>query len=144
MMAAGLEGISAGVRVVIVSRGRPPAAFARLLANDRIAQLDYEEIRFTLDESRHLVRQRVPHLGDEFLGKIHEMTNGWVAGITLMLESGKIPAPETAQEADFSYEGVFDYFAGEIFDGMDQGPRSPSGIALFGERFYLGSGSADL
>ncbi len=123
MIATGMEGVSDGVRVVVISRGKPPAAFARLAANDKIAQLDYGEIRFTLDESKQLVRKRIPHLGDESLRKMHKMAQGWVAGITLMLERGKISGPEANAEADFSYEGVFNYFADEIFDDMDQGTR---------------------
>lgn len=123
MIAAGLEGIFEGIRVLVISRGQPPVSFARLEANGKIARLDYEKIRFTLGESTHLVRKRNPRLGNKALRQMHEMTQGWVAGITLMLERGKIPGSETGAEADFSYEGVFNYFAGEIFDGMDQGTR---------------------
>jgi ATP/maltotriose-dependent transcriptional regulator MalT/DNA-binding SARP family transcriptional activator len=123
MIVAGMEGISEGVRVLVISRGKPPASFSRLEANGRITRLDYEEIRFTLDESTHLARKRIPRLGTEAMRRMHEMAQGWAAGITLMLERGKIPGPEASAEADFSYEGVFNYFAGEIFDGMDQGTR---------------------
>ena len=71
----------------------------------------------------HLVRKRNPRLGNKALRRIHEMAQGWVAGITLMLEREKFPGLETGAEADFSYEGVFNYFAGEIFDDMDQDTR---------------------
>jgi DNA-binding SARP family transcriptional activator len=123
MIAAGLEGISEGVHVVIISRCEPRGPFSRLQANGKIALLGYEEIRFTLEESMHLVRSRVPGLGDKSLRRMHEMAQGWVAGITLMLERGKILDPGTDAEEDLSYDGVFNYFAGEIFDGMEQSTR---------------------
>ena len=116
MLSTGLNGISGGIRVIVLSRGKPPAALARLQANGKIDQLQSSDIHFTLDETTELILGRLPKLHIESIKVIHEKTEGWAAGIILMLERKVIDATSNEPARDFAYDGVFDYFAGEIFN----------------------------
>ena len=121
-IAGGLDSVPESVRVVVVSRSDPPPLFARLSANDKITLLGYGDIRFTLDESTSLLRGRVPDLSESAAESMHEKTEGWAAGIILMLERARLKGAEAGPD-DFTYGRVFDYFAGEIFDRTEEGVR---------------------
>jgi LuxR family transcriptional regulator, maltose regulon positive regulatory protein len=116
MIANGLEMIPEGVRVIVISRSDPPAAFARLQANDKISLFPHGDIRFTLKESKELLYGRIPELGSRAMKTIYERTEGWAAGIILMLERARLKGTQMEPAADFADGRIFDYFAGEIFD----------------------------
>ena len=96
---------------------------ARLQASDKIDLLQYSDIRFTFDESRELAHGRIPKLDNECIKAMHEKTEGWAAGIILMLERGRLDGTGIESAADFAYERVFDYFAGELFNRTEKGVR---------------------
>lgn len=120
MIATGFDRIPEGARVVVISRSEPPASFARLQASGTIALLHYNELRFTLDESRELVRGRLPELNHECIQAMHERAEGWAAGIILMLERWRLDGTGADVAVDFACEKVFDYFAGEIFNRTEK------------------------
>lgn len=113
----GLEGIPEGLRVAIISRNEPDASHMRWLANGRMSILGYDDLRFTLDESRAFITGRQPFLNEEQLRCIHERSEGWAAGIVLMMERGRLDTPSGPElEAGNADGRIFSYFAGEIFD----------------------------
>lgn len=116
MIATGFDTIREGVRILVISRSEPPTTLARLQANDKIGLLTNNDIRFTLEESRDLVHGRIPSLDDNNIQMMHEKTKGWAAGIILMLERASLDGTMTGAVAD----RVFDYFAGEIFNKLEQ------------------------
>ncbi|MBN2123360.1 MAG: AAA family ATPase [Deltaproteobacteria bacterium] len=116
MMADGLDLIPEGVRVVVISRNDPPAVLSRLHANDHIGILEYSDIRFTLEETKRLLRSRLPRLDNRSMTAIYERTEGWAAGIILMLAGAGLRGKKTEPEEGFDYGRVFDYFAAEVFD----------------------------
>lgn len=90
----GLSVITEGIKVIITSRSEPPPVFARLRANGQMCFLGWDELRFTLEEFRGIVRMKgQKRLPVETLRQAHEKTDGWVAGLTLLLE-------ESEQEED--------------------------------------------
>jgi len=58
MIAHGLDVISEGVHVFILSRNEPPPQLSRLRANHKISFLGWDEIRFTLEESEGMGRTK--------------------------------------------------------------------------------------
>jgi len=107
---------------VLVSRGDPPAEMARLRASSAVSQLGWEDLRLTRDETASIARQRLP-LPDGELDQIYTRTQGWAAGLVLLLEQAKVTgsvaeAPELA-----TGQPVFDYLAGEIFEKTDAGTQ---------------------
>jgi DNA-binding SARP family transcriptional activator len=80
-------------------------------------------VRFKIDESWELIRSRIPDLERERASRIHLITQGWAAGIILLLEGRALGVDGGIQAADLDYERVFDYFAAEIFTRLEKGTR---------------------
>lgn len=120
MIGTGVNCITAGIRLIILSRTTPPPTLARCQAGERIAMLDYDDLRFTLDEARQLIRDRLPALEQERVAQMHELTRGWAAGITLTLERRALGAGGTVPATDLDYDRVFDYFATEVFVRLEE------------------------
>jgi LuxR family maltose regulon positive regulatory protein len=113
--ATGLGEIPVGVNVIVITRGEPPPEFARLVANQTIARVGAEELRFTRDEAARLLGAD-GGLGADALEAVYRRSDGWAAGLVLMREHAA-RAPAGADEgARATPEGVFAYFAGEILN----------------------------
>jgi len=86
-----LNGISAvpeGVNVILISRREPPPAFGRLHAHSQMKFLGWNELRFTLEESKNVVCSRIPGLRQkEIVERFHQIANGWVAGLILISDA---------------------------------------------------------
>jgi ATP/maltotriose-dependent transcriptional regulator MalT len=110
----GLGQMPEGGRAILMSRGEPPPAFARLRASRVVDILDWPLLRFTLAEGRALIRRLASHhLPPRIVGRLYALTDGWAAGLVLLLEQyrreigSSEPLPATS-------EVLFDYFAGEL------------------------------
>ncbi len=123
VLADGLDLLPETLHVIVISRNDPPPAFARLQAGSRIGLLEHEDLRFSLDEARELVRGRLPKRDEKRLRAMYKTTEGWAAGIILLLERARLKGAEAGSPGSAEYEGVFDYFAGEIFNRTDQEVR---------------------
>ncbi len=119
IVAGGLDIVPDGVHAIIVSRSDPPSQMARLDANGRIGLIGYNKLRFTFSESKKLIRGHIPNLDEGSIKAMHENTEGWAAGIILMLERARLQGTVTGSSPGTRYDRVFDYFAGEIFDKAD-------------------------
>jgi DNA-binding SARP family transcriptional activator len=100
-----------GVSLVVLSRSDPPASYARLRAQRAIAPLGWEELRLQRAELPAYVRShgRKPLAAPAF-ARLYEQTQGWAAGVTLLLEPRAVAAPAAAANAP-----LFAYFAAELF-----------------------------
>jgi len=115
LLANALDMVPAGIHIVIISRNDPPAAFAGLQANDKLLLLRYTELRFTPEEARELVYSRIPSVNSRQMKVLYDLTEGWAAGIVLLLERARLEGMNALAGADAVTSGLFDYFAGEIF-----------------------------
>jgi LuxR family maltose regulon positive regulatory protein len=105
-----------GANIIVLSRTEPPPEFARCLASGRVAQLGWEQLRLTLEETRGISRLKHP-VADSEIAEIFQRSEGWAAGVILMMEQlrrggTRRVAPQETREA------VFNFFAQEIFDQM--------------------------
>jgi DNA-binding SARP family transcriptional activator len=108
--------LPAGMRLIVLSRTDPPAAYARLRLHDGLAMIDGREMNLTRDEAQALVRLH----GTEApaLDGLLQETHGWLAGFTLLLaESARADA--RAAPHGPSQQLLFDYFATELFGHFD-------------------------
>lgn len=111
----GLLELPDGVNAFVLSRTEPPPQLSRLTALDRVARVDWTELRLTFDETRQIATLRCP-VDEDALGLLFDRSEGWVAGLTLMLERlSRSDARLETIDSD-SKEAVFDFFAGEIFE----------------------------
>jgi LuxR family transcriptional regulator, maltose regulon positive regulatory protein len=109
------ETLPPGGRVLVVSRGDPPATLARLRANRALSVLGWEELRLTREETAAIAARRRPGFSADAVDELYVRTHGWAAGLVLMLEQGKVSDPPGSS----SRQLVFDYLAGEIFQKSD-------------------------
>jgi DNA-binding SARP family transcriptional activator len=120
----GLAIVPGGIRVLVLSRNDPPAQFARLRANEQIHLVNSGVIDFTLQESEAFLRARgLPGAPENAVGRVHELTQGWAAGLALLAESTRLRVVRDDTVPLFSSEEVFHYFAREIFDKLDDEAR---------------------
>jgi ATP/maltotriose-dependent transcriptional regulator MalT/DNA-binding SARP family transcriptional activator len=124
MIINGLDVIPNGIQVILLSRNEPPPELARLRANNRVYFVGWNDLRLTLEESREIFRMKGPkRLSDEALPLLHERTDGWAAGLMLLLEKATqrdIESGVISKLPGLSHEAVFDYLASEIFVKADR------------------------
>ena len=114
-----LETLPPGGRVLIVSRGDPPATLTRLRANQALSVIGWDELRLTRDEAGSIVAKRRPGSTAEAIDALYARTQGWAAGLVLMLEQAKVSGAIAEPPGLASRQLVFDYLAGEIFQKSD-------------------------
>jgi LuxR family maltose regulon positive regulatory protein len=117
----GLSAIPEKINVILISRGSLPRQLVRFQANNKISLLGWNEIRFSLNETREVVQmRRRKDLTDEIVLQLHKKTDGWAAGLILMLEMAEIKSIDYQFMHKFIPEEIFGYFANEIFDKTDR------------------------
>lgn len=101
--------------MLVVSRGDPPPLLAQLSARNMLAQISKDDLRLNLEETRAMcVRRGVSE--DWIVRALYQQADGWAAGVTLMLERLKHVGADSRQLDTGMLVGVFDYFAGLIFE----------------------------
>jgi len=120
VMRDALEEIPERGRLIFISRGDPPPTFARALANEMVDVLGWPELRFTAAEAMALVHKRAPGSWPRVtLRSLYDTTEGWCAGLILLLDQLKSQGGGLAGVRQPSLEVLFDYFASEIFKRTD-------------------------
>ena len=114
-----LEALPPGGRMLIVSRGDPPATLARLRAHQALTLLGWEELRLTREEAGSIVAKRQLGLGAEAVDALYARTQGWAAGLVLMLAQARVSGAIAEAPGLPTRQLIFDYFAGEIFHKAD-------------------------
>jgi ATP/maltotriose-dependent transcriptional regulator MalT/DNA-binding SARP family transcriptional activator len=123
VMRIALAEVPPGGAVVLISRSDPPAAMARLRANRALEVIGWRDMRLTQAESNALVAQRGHQMAGDALVEMYNRTQGWAAGLILMLEQAPSYDPFAAAP-DLANPGlVFDYLAGELFQKTDPPTR---------------------
>jgi DNA-binding SARP family transcriptional activator len=122
VMQNALSLVPEGIQVIILSRNEPPAAFSRLRAQDAVRIVGWDELRFTLDETKQFVKRKVK-LNDAAIEELHAKTEGWAGGLVLLTESAQMHVVGTLPEDSTAGLEVFAYFAGEVLDKLDTETR---------------------
>lgn len=114
--------VSPGSSIIGVSRFGTPGSFAQLIGGGVLFSLRWEALRLTLEETRALSEVRA--VRDDWLVRaLHQQSEGWAAGITLMLERlGQREADARELTID-TRESVFDYFASLLFEHTSEASR---------------------
>ena len=119
-----LEVVPPGGCVIIISRADPPPVMARLRVSQGMTVIGWNEVRLSREESDAIAASRGHALAEETRAELYARTQGWAAGLILLLEhaSGQA-ALDTAADFD-TPQLVFDYLAGEIFQKADERTRA--------------------
>jgi LuxR family maltose regulon positive regulatory protein len=124
---AALSEVPSHCNLIVISRSEPGLDYTRGVASREIAQLRWSELRLSLEETRVLSRAR-HQFSDPAVQSLHDRSDGWAAGLVLLLERADSEAPEAERIGLASREAVFDYFASIFFDRMP--PRSQRTMML--------------
>ncbi len=111
----------AGGHLVLISREKAVAAFSHHRARRRMAEIGWEDLRFRRDEVAALLALLGSEPSAAKLSEIMQVSQGWVAGIILMVAN---PGQTVAATIDHQeLEAVFDYFAVEVLERMERSVR---------------------
>ena len=119
VMRDALSELPPGGCVMIVSRTDPPPSMARLRANRAMDVLGWNELRLTEEESNAIARKRDRKLAAPALAELYNKTQGWAAGLILMLQQAGAEGAVSGPQDLSTPQLVFDYLAGEIFQKSD-------------------------
>ena len=118
---AALESPS-NVSMILVSREVPPEQFARLQALDRLARIEWDELKLTLDEATAIASIRA-ELNITTVHQLLALTKGWAAGLTLALERMKRVSADVLVTQSDAFDTVFNYFAAQILRTVEPDVR---------------------
>jgi LuxR family maltose regulon positive regulatory protein len=113
------------LRLVVATRHDPPLALARLRARRQVAELRLADLRFTREDTAHLLNAALGlDLAADVVGAVHERTEGWAAGVGLLAASleGDVAAGERERilaGLQRTERAVFDYLAEEVLERQD-------------------------
>jgi LuxR family maltose regulon positive regulatory protein len=122
MICTGLAVIPKNVNLILISRSEIPSVLARIRANYLPEFIGWNELRLTPEELDGIIRMRgLIEPSKETIQVLHSKTDGWVAGLVLMLEKLKKENIDTRLLNKLTPDEVFDYFATEVFEKMNAG-----------------------
>ena len=115
-----IETLAQGYRIVVISRGDPPPDLTRAHAAGAIARIDSDALRLTEEEVAAIARAKTGgRISAAESRALHRATDGWAAGVALMLERASAGGAPRGQ----SLQAMFDYFASELFFRADAETR---------------------
>lgn len=129
----GLTQIPPGGMVFLISRAHPPAALSSLRATRQMLEVGWDALRFTDDESVSLIgRLSDRPMARETIASIVKAAAGWAAGLILLTARPHDGSQDRQTPLTTARGGLFDYFASEVFAGLDAAQK----------RFLVGSALA--
>ena len=109
------EALPETVHFMLISRNQPPACLARLHSHQQMVNLTAAELSLDQNEIRALAEHSLNVTPTEdILHTIIKRTEGWAAGVVLMLEQLRNSATLAETSHDLN-ETLFDYLATEVF-----------------------------
>ena len=116
-----LTNIPKGINVILISRSEPPPVLIHMQANNRMEMIGWRDLRLTLKESLNIVSlQSRREVLPEAVDHIHTVTDGWLAGLILMLKTAEIENIDPRKLGKVPIDRIFNYFTGEIFNKTDE------------------------
>ncbi len=114
IVAQAVDELPEGTTLVTISRSAPPDCYARLIANSHVELVDWEALQFTFEEASVLASSYSSVQG-VLLSHIYDLSDGWAAGLTLLLSDSTSIARAPGQRPN-GREALFGYFAEQIFN----------------------------
>lgn len=117
VLSAAVADIPEGLNLVLISRTDPPSAFARALAHGELTVMGWDDLKLTIEEATAVAAAK----GVSSLATVNDIfaqSEGWAAGLTLMLERVRYTGAASQVRDLGSMETIFGYFAGLVFDAL--------------------------
>lgn len=117
LLPVGIPQLPRHIRLVVLSRERPPTTYARLQAEQHLSIIDATELELTKEEARQISRLRLgPLQNRDVLSNVDHLwkaTKGWMAGFILILEHQAKKSSRIAQLG--TPQAIFDYWLGKLW-----------------------------
>lgn len=123
LIAQAIEEVPSGSTLLAISRRDPPDIYARMIANEHVALLEWNDLKLTAEEGREICRQRLPQARTR-QEQLFEASGGWAAGLTLLLEGAAHDSHSSATEGVWAPQRIFDYFATQVLAGATARQRT--------------------
>jgi LuxR family maltose regulon positive regulatory protein len=117
-----LDYLPDNLTIAMASRTEPPLGVARLRARGQLVEIDANELRFSVDEARALINDRLDlRLTDADVIRLCERAEGWPAGIYLAALSLRNRADRHEFVARFAGDDrhIVDYLGEEVLADLD-------------------------
>src|SRR6185503_20405825 len=86
MIVQAVQDVPEGMNLIAISRRDPPDCYARLIANENVQLVDWNDLQLTFEETRQIVQAKGPVSQPAEIERLHQQSGGWAAGLTLILE----------------------------------------------------------
>ena len=116
ILAAAIEEVPPGSRLIIISRSNPGPDMARFRVNNIMRLIDGEDLKLNEEESQSIAGIRSPGLKPDTIKRVQELTAGWMTGTILMYEYAKQSGNMERDTLDRTGNILFDYVAEEVFN----------------------------
>jgi two-component SAPR family response regulator len=117
---AGINELPKDAHAIFISRLEPPPILARFRANEIMETIGWKDLQLSEEESTGIIKLKCKMtLSSDQLHILHEKTQGWVAGLILMLEQARLTDIPLQALNENTPEDIIDYFAGEIFHELE-------------------------
>ena len=119
VIAEGVQVLPRDITLIVAGRAPPPPPLAHEILSRQLTLIDSAHLAFAPEEIRRAAEHLGLPLSPEQIGVLEETTGGWAAGVLLMMMAPSLQLPLHLTEA--AREQVFDYFAEEVFAGIEPG-----------------------
>jgi LuxR family maltose regulon positive regulatory protein len=109
--------------VILISRREPAPSTARLRASGALEVIGWNELQLTLNETKALLKLRGLKLARATMLQLYERTQGWAAGLMLMIQQAERDRLPAAIPKESAPQVIFDFLAGELFQKLDDATR---------------------
>jgi LuxR family transcriptional regulator, maltose regulon positive regulatory protein len=110
------------VQLIVISRNEPDASLSRLASSDRMGRLDVTDLQLSREETEVVAQLQASACGRPApidVEGVYETTQGWAAGVTLLVRHGSTAAASRKYGTAESTQVIFDYLAAEAFERLD-------------------------
>lgn len=114
----GLDVMPDSINVIMISRTSAPPILSRMRLTQLMEVVTWDELRLTIDEVRGIASQRGNKIFDDDIRKMLAKTEGWTAGVVLMLDS--LDRATVMPIDKFKPDSIFNYFANGLFNKFSQ------------------------
>ncbi len=108
-----VEHASSHIHFVLISRVDPPLPLARWHVQEKLAEVEAEQLRFSRDEAALFALQSLGRvINSEIIDELHQRTEGWAAGLKLALLAMQTKTSQASMKAYVkSFSGSDHYVA---------------------------------
>lgn len=122
-----VSSLNAGQRLILGSRHKTMLPLGRLRVQGKLLELEVPDLRFSLEETRHYVRNRLKaELGESDVARLQESTDGWAAALQLTTSAliGKADPSAVLKGLNGPSRGIADYLAEDVLDRLPPALRT--------------------